>query len=190
MSDQEEKRTMNIWNQENYIKAWNFASAAHQEQYMFGSKISYLNHLGLVAMEAMTAIVHAGGVNNPDLLVLSAVLHDTIEDTQTSQEELEGLFGSAVASGVQALSKNKNFSTKQEQMQDSLQRIKREPKEIWMVKLCDRITNLQSPPEHWNREKIKQYRTEAILIHQELNAASPYLANRLQEKIDDHLLFV
>jgi (p)ppGpp synthase/HD superfamily hydrolase len=55
-----------------------------------------------------------------------------------------------------------------------------------MVKLADRITNLQPPPRHWDRAKIRHYRDEAIEIHTRLHAASPFLAARLAEKIENY----
>jgi guanosine-3',5'-bis(diphosphate) 3'-pyrophosphohydrolase len=42
---------MNIWDQDAYLKAWNFASAIHMGQTIPGSEIPYINHLGLVCME-------------------------------------------------------------------------------------------------------------------------------------------
>lgn len=51
-----------------------------------------------------------------------------------------------------------------------------------MVKMADRITNLQPPPKHWTPEKISRYREEACQIHQALKGACSYLAARLQEK--------
>ena len=63
---------------------------------------------------------------------------------------------------------------------------KEQPQEIWMVKLCDRITNLQPPPEHWHQNKIEAYKNEATLILENLGESSQYLANRLQDKMDDY----
>ena len=72
------------------------------------------------------------------------------------------------------------------QLLDSLERIKTQPIEIWMVKLADLITNLQPPPLHWTQAKILKYRDEAIEIHTHLQAASPFLATRLAEKIQKY----
>lgn len=148
---------MEFWNPDIYLKAWNFASVAHQAQRMpGGSNVPYLNHIGAVAMEAMTAICH-GKINATDLLIQCAVLHDVIEDTRFSYEDLKKEFGIDVADGVLALTKNKNLASKQAQMEDSLMRIIQQPPEIWMVKMCDRIINLQAPPKHWDQVKIKSY---------------------------------
>lgn len=175
---------MTIWNQDNYIKAWNYASSAHNGQLVPGSTIPYINHIALVAMEAMTAVAYDDSINNPDLLVLSAILHDTIEDTESTYEDISEIFGANIANGVLALSKDINLPSKEEQMRDSLNRIKVQPKEIGMVKLADRITNLQTPPKYWNKAKINKYRDEASLILSELGHSNNYLATRLKLKIE------
>jgi (p)ppGpp synthase/HD superfamily hydrolase len=71
-------------------------------------------------------------------------------------------------------------------MKDSIKRIKEQGKEIACVKMADRITNLQKPPEYWNKEKIKRYMDEAILIYNELNRYSNFLGDRLKGKIKDY----
>jgi (p)ppGpp synthase/HD superfamily hydrolase len=87
-----------------------------------------------------------------------------------------------VAAGVAALSKRKGLA-KADAMRDSLARIRERPHAVWLVKLADRITNLQPPPKHWTAEKIANYRVEAELILRELGPASSYLGKRLAEKI-------
>jgi guanosine-3',5'-bis(diphosphate) 3'-pyrophosphohydrolase len=178
---------MTVWNQDLVLSAWNFASKVHKDQRVPGTEIAYINHIGTVAMEVMAAISeHPSGTDNPDLAVLCALLHDTIEDTNTSFETVAELFGDEVARGVLSLSKNNTLPTKKEQMADSLARIKAQPKEVWMVKLADRITNLQPPPAHWTKEKSKAYREEAKAILETLGPANLILAQRLQDKIENY----
>ena len=85
-----------------------------------------------------------------------------------------------------ALSKKNPELAKSRRLADSLDRIKAQPREIWMVKLADRITNLQPPPVHWTQAKILKYRDEAIEIHTHLQSASPFLALRLAAKIQNY----
>ena len=172
------------WDRELYIKACRFAAEAHQGQLYPGTELPYLLHLNLVSMEILAALSVEPG-RHGDLAVQCALLHDSIEDTDTSYEQIESIFGIKVANGVAALSKNPALE-KSQQLIDSLERIEQQPIEIWMVKLADRITNLQSPPSHWNRAKISRYRDEAIEIHTHLQAASPFLALRLAEKIQNY----
>ncbi len=177
---------MNMWNPDKYIKAWNFACRAHNGQLVPGTDIPYINHIGNVAMEAMAAIAHSNGVGHPDLLIQCALLHDVIEDTDCAYNVVTTEFGIDVVDGVLALSKDHSLPTKREQMEDSIERIKAQPREVWMVKLSDRITNLQPPPKHWDKDKIANYRDEANLILEKLGMANQYLANRLRQKLSEY----
>lgn len=175
------------WSPDIFATAWNFATLAHEGQ-TYGScqpgqRIPYLNHLGSVAMEVMWALTLTPDEFDGNLAVQCAILHDVIEDTDHTYADLAAQFGEAVADGVQALTKDETLPTKTAQMQDSLQRIQQQPREIWLVKLGDRITNLAEPPYYWNLEKKQAYRVEAELIYQALHPAHTALAQRLQHKI-------
>ena len=102
---------------------------------------------------------------------------------------VEDTFGNIVATGVLALTKNASLD-KKDQMQDSLARIVKQGKEVAIVKLCDRITNLQKPPLKWDKEKIKKYQLQAVVIAQALGGKNSYLDNRTQEKIKAYTAFV
>lgn len=174
---------MKHWSQELYLKAWNYASNAHNEQYLPGSDLPYINHIATVAMEVISAITRDKEVENPNLAVQCALLHDVIEDTPISFEDLKQQFGQEVAQGVLALSKDPSLPKTGTQMQDSLTRIRSQPQEIWMVKLADRVANLQPPPRHWPISKIANYHAQAIQILETLSSASETLSQRLTTKI-------
>ena len=125
-----------------------------------------------------------------DLAVKCAMMHDTIEDTTLEYTDIENKYGKKVADGVMALTKNDNLPDKRTRMLDSLQRIKQQSKEVWMVKMADRITNLYASPYYWDNEKKKAYREEAIVIYDHLKDGSDYLANRLKQKIDEYQKFI
>jgi (p)ppGpp synthase/HD superfamily hydrolase len=172
------------WSQELYIKAYRFAAQAHQGQIYPGTGLPYIMHLSFASMEIL-GVLNAEPGHDGDLAVQCALLHDSIEDTAVTYTDLASTFGVKVADGVQALSKDPALA-KSQQLTDSLQRIRSQPPEIWMVKLADRISNLQPPPPHWRQEKIIRYRDEAIEIHAALKDASPFLALRLAEKIENY----
>ena len=117
------------------------------------------------------------------------MLHDTIEDTSTTFDELNNIFGVEIANAVSALTKNESLP-KKNQMQDSLDRIKKLQKEVWAVKLAERITNLQSAPPHWNKEKKIKYKNEARIILNELQDGNKFLAGRLKASIEMYEKFV
>lgn len=171
--------------QEIYQKAIKFAGEKHKNQKVPGTNANYLLHVSNVAMEIILA--HKENHNfDIDYAIQLALLHDTLEDTKTEFTELETTFGKKVALGVRALTKNKHLISKEERMSDSLNRINELEKEVGIVKLADRITNLQEPPKHWNKDKIKNYLTEAELISKVLRGKNDYLNNRLQTKIVEY----
>ena len=169
-----------------YQKAIKFAAAKHaaQNQTIPGTNLPYVVHLSNVAMEILIASFHS---ENFDLgfAVQFALLHDTLEDTSTTFEELETKFGVEIAKGVLALTKNEKLP-KEEQIKDCLKRIKLLQSEVWAVKLADRITNLQPPPPHWNKERKINYRDEARLIVSELRDGNEYLGRRLEGRIEEY----
>jgi guanosine-3',5'-bis(diphosphate) 3'-pyrophosphohydrolase len=167
-----------------YQKAVLYAAERHGEQKIPGSDIPYIVHVSNVCMEIIFAGTQTEGFNLT-LAVQAALLHDVLEDTPTSEADLEIEFGAAVTAGVKALSKN-DALPKEQQLIDSLQRILKCPKEIWAVKLADRITNLQPPPVFWTKEKIALYRRDAILICETLKDGNRYLTERLQRKIEQY----
>ena len=172
---------MEVQNQ--YQKAIIFATSKHMEkgQKVPGTDMPYVVHLSNVAMEIIIAASNSDNFKL-DFAVQVALLHDTIEDTSTKIEELENKFGTEIAQAVSALTKNKDLP-KDQQMQDSLTRIKYLPLEVWAVKLADRITNLQAPPPYWDNQKIINYQNEARTILKELKAGNKFLALRLETKI-------
>ena len=169
-----------------YQKTIIFATLKHLEnnQTIGDSNLPYVIHLSNVAMEILIASSHS---ENFDLnfAIQVALLHDTLEDTNTTFEELEREFGIEVTEGVSALTKNDNLP-KEEKMLDSLNRISKQRKEIWAVKLADRITNLQKPPKSWDNAKRIKYREEALIILEKLKGSNEYLENRLSEKIKEY----
>ncbi len=135
------------WSPEIYDRAWRFAAAAHLGQKLPGTDLPYAVHVALVCMEVMAALRAEPGWDE-DLAVQCALLHDVVEDTAVSGEEVRATFGASVAAGVLALSKDPALP-RSEQMADSLRRIREQPREVWLVKLADRITNLAPPPSYW-----------------------------------------
>jgi guanosine-3',5'-bis(diphosphate) 3'-pyrophosphohydrolase len=169
-----------------YQEAIKFATIKHLEkqQKIPGTNLPYVVHLSNVAMEILIAANYSENFNLR-FAVQVALLHDTLEDTSATFDEIAKKFGADIAQGVSALTKNENLP-KSEKMLDSINRIKTSPKEVWAVKLADRITNLQEPPRHWGITKKVEYRQEAIEISEELKGGNSYLEKRLNKKINEY----
>ena len=164
---------------------WAYAARIHSKQTMPGSNNSYLQHLGAVTLEILSAN-QVQAIDNLELAIQCAMLHDTIEDQEISHGELSSTFCTSVADGVMSLTKRTDLP-KAEAMADSLTRIRQQPQAVWCVKMADRISNLSNIPEHWTDEKAAKYSREAEAILLALGDAHPYLAERLKQRISRYL---
>jgi (p)ppGpp synthase/HD superfamily hydrolase len=167
-----------------FQKALNFAAKYHKDQKIKDRDYPYLTHVFNVTMELMNAFYYKSGMD-VDFAVQCALLHDVIEDTDATYNDVLKEFGQDVADGVKALSKDMSMA-KEIRLKDSVMRIMKMPKEIWMVKLSDRIANLQKPPSSWDKDKIEKYHDDAVFIYESLHEADKYLADRLQQKIKEY----
>lgn len=183
----------NNWSIDDLREAWNLASRLHKGQTYAGPNpdeyFEYINHIGSVSFEILQAVFR-GTIDQPQLAIQCALLHDILEDTPLTEVALRAEVGPAVTQGVLALTKNEALVGKEKKMRDSLQRIKQQPKAVWAVKLADRIVNMGPPPFHWSAEKRLAYQKEARLILAELGVANEWLAQRLSEKIEAYSQYI
>tara|TARA_B100000745_G_C20129035_1_gene386837 strand:- start:482 stop:1060 length:579 start_codon:yes stop_codon:yes gene_type:complete len=164
-----------------------FAIVAHANQVRKGNEhIPYVYHVIDVAEE----VIYYSGLPIPELKIASiiALLHDTVEDTFVTIEDIRNQFGEEIAVGVAALSKddsvvNSSELCKAAQLQESLDRLKKAPTYVQAVKLADRVSNLKNFPAMWSREKIEQYLNESMMIADQLGSASAGLHARLVSRI-------
>lgn len=176
-----------MWSPDLYERTLNFAAEAHKSQLLPGSEINYVTHVCNVCMEAVHAVL-SSGKENINLVLQCALLHDTIEDTTVTYEDIVSAFGPLVADGVLALTKNENLP-KADQMADSLSRILQQSAEIRIVKMADRIVNLSEPPYYWSTEKRQSYQKEAQVILERLGGVNPFIESRLAKRISDYSSF-
>lgn len=139
-----------------FIQAVAFAADKHRNQRRKDAEASpYINHP--VALANVLAI--EGGVD--DLVVLcAAVLHDTIEDTETTKEELTRLFGPEITSIVLEVTDDKSLP-KEERKRRQIEHAPHMPPQAKLVKLADKICNLRDilacPPADWPAERKHKY---------------------------------
>jgi len=137
------------------LAAAQFAAFKHREQRRKGVRGSpYINHPLAVASTLATE----AGVEDVDVLA-AAILHDTIEDTNTTEAELEREFGPEVASIVVEVTDEKTQSKAlRKRMQIAhAPHLSRQAK---LVKLADKIVNLRdivARPPHWDLKRKQEY---------------------------------
>ena len=137
-------------------KAWNFAAQKHAAQRRKGeAQEPYVNHLAEVA----ELVAEATGGTDANL-VAAAVLHDTIEDTKTSDRELADVFNDDIAALVVELTDDKNLDW-QERKKLQVTTAARKSDRVKILKLADKTANLRSlaksPPTHWDTARRRQY---------------------------------
>jgi (p)ppGpp synthase/HD superfamily hydrolase len=76
------------WTQDDYIKAYRFAADRHNNQKYPGTDLPYIMHLSFVCMETIAAL-RVSAVAEETVAVQCALLHDVIEDTPTTYDEVK-----------------------------------------------------------------------------------------------------
>lgn len=139
-----------------FIKAVAFASEKHRNQRRKDADASpYINHPIALA----NVLANEGGVVDASILC-AAILHDTIEDTKTTADELRQLFGEKVASIVLEVTDDKSLA-KEVRKEEQVRHAPHISTEAKLVKLADKICNLRdilvSPPADWSAERKQAY---------------------------------
>ncbi len=137
-------------------KAMDFAARKHTDQRRKGEREEpYINHLAEVAR------LLADATDGDDLdLVLAGLLHDTIEDTETTYDELVGEFGAVVADLVAEVTDDKSLE-KAERKRRQVETAPNKSDRAKMIKIADKTSNLRSivasPPKDWSVERQREY---------------------------------
>lgn len=164
------------------LKALHFASIKHKDQRRKDEEASpYINH----PIEVAELLARVGQVT--DIVVLqSAILHDTVEDTETTAEEIEELFGAEVRSVVLEVTDDKSLP-KQERKRLQIEHAPHISKRAQMVKLADKISNVRAieltPPANWPLERRRAY----LDWTQQVVAGLRGCNSHLEELYDQHL---
>lgn len=162
------------------IKAVDFAALKHRAQKRKDAEASpYINHpLALARVLKIEA-----GVDDVDVLV-AAILHDTVEDTKTTMEELAREFGPEVAAIVAEVTDDKSLP-KPERKRLQVERAPRSSPKAKLVKLADKICNLRdvtdSPPAHWPLERRQAYFEWAKQVIDGVRGTHPVLERLFDE---------
>jgi GTP diphosphokinase / guanosine-3',5'-bis(diphosphate) 3'-diphosphatase len=138
------------------VDAVAFAAYKHRRQRRKDLEASpYINHP--IALARVLSV--EAGLSDAALLA-AAVLHDTLEDTETTFEELKERFGAGVASVVLEVTDDKTLP-KKERKRLQVQHAARISRRAKLVKLADKICNVRdvaaSPPQTWPLRRRRQY---------------------------------
>lgn len=138
------------------ITAARFAADKHRFQRRKGvDEEPYINH----PLELVNLLANYAHVDDP-VVLLGALLHDTVEDTNTTFEELAARFGEEVAQVVREVTDDKSLP-KATRKQHQIDHARHLSDRARLIKLADKTSNLRdlakSPPDDWSVERRVQY---------------------------------
>jgi guanosine-3',5'-bis(diphosphate) 3'-pyrophosphohydrolase len=138
------------------LRALAFAAHKHRDHRRKDPEASpYINH----PIEVAEVLARVGGVTDIDLL-RAAILHDTIEDTDTSGEEIERHFGPVVRHLVEEVSDDKSLP-KQERKRLQIEHAPHVSDRAKLLKLADKICNVRdvstAAPTEWSHQRRAEY---------------------------------
>src|SRR5271156_1379865 len=133
-------------------RAYHFAAARHVHQRRKGEAAEpYMNHLTEVA--ELVAVATRG--SDPEVII-AAVLHDTVEDTETTLDDLRAQFGERVAGLVAEVTDDKSLP-KQTRKDLQVAHAAHASRGAQIIKLADKTSNLRSllasPPPDWSQAR-------------------------------------
>jgi GTP diphosphokinase / guanosine-3',5'-bis(diphosphate) 3'-diphosphatase len=156
------------------LKALAFAAHKHRDQRRKDPRASpYINHPIALA----NVLRNEGGVEDP-VVICAALLHDTLEDTETTPAELEKEFGARIRDIVLEVTDDK-LLPKTERKRLQIEHAPRLSEAAKLVKLADKICNLRdvadNPPSSWDLARRQQYFDWARAVVDGLRGVHPQL---------------
>ncbi len=138
------------------LRAVHFAAQKHRDQRRKDPEASpYVNHV----IDVAETLARVGGVDDASMLQ-AAILHDTIEDTETSAAEIERVFGQEIQSLVTEMTDDRSLP-KKERKRLQIEHAPHLSPRAKQIKLADKICNIRdvihSPPESWSLERRLEY---------------------------------
>ncbi len=165
------------------LKALAFAAHKHRDQRRKDPDASpYINHPIALA----DVLVNEGGVTDFDVLC-AALLHDTVEDTATTHDELVDAFGAHIARIVAEVTDDKRLP-KAERKRLQVEHAPQLSREARLVKLADKLCNLRDvahrPPSGWDLERRREYFDWARQVVDGMRVAGDEEMRRLEAAFD------
>ena len=162
------------------LKALEFAALKHRDQRRKDALASpYINHPIALA----NVLTSEGGVSDPEVLA-AALLHDTVEDTETTPAELREVFGDRIAGIVEEVTDDKNLP-KAERKRLQVERAAHISREAKLVKLADKICNVRDvayhPPAKWDLTRRREYFEWAKAVVDQMRGLHPGLERKFDE---------
>jgi len=165
--------------------AIDFSAKKHRDQRRKDpEKTPYINHPIGVAH----SLAHEGKVEDINVLK-AAILHDTVEDTDTTIEEVKEVFGATVAGIVAEVTDEKGLPTAERKRLQVVNASKKS-REAKLVKLADKLYNLRDldrvTPEGWTQQRVEEYFLWAAQVVKGCRGTNEALEKELDELFHKH----
>jgi guanosine-3',5'-bis(diphosphate) 3'-pyrophosphohydrolase len=162
------------------LQALEFAAHKHRDQRRKDAQASpYINHPIALA----NVLVREGGVTDP-VVIAAALLHDTLEDTQTTSAELRETFGDRIAGIVEEVTDDQRL-LKAERKRLQIEHAAHISREAKLVKLADKICNVRDvavqPPAKWDLARRREYFDWAKAVVDRMRGVHPELERKFDE---------
>jgi guanosine-3',5'-bis(diphosphate) 3'-pyrophosphohydrolase len=162
------------------VRALEFAAHKHRDQRRKDALASpYINHPIALA----NVLVHEGKVEDPAVLS-AALLHDTVEDTETTPAELREVFGEKIAGIVLEVTDDKNL-LKAERKRLQIEHAAHLTREAKLVTLADPIGTVRDvanhPPAKWDLTRRREYFEWAKAVVDQLRGVHSALEKKFDE---------
>jgi hypothetical protein len=161
--------------------ALQFAKSKHQGQIRKFSGLPYVTHC--INVSEMISCICKSKCDNAEVLTKAALLHDTLEDTNTTYDELKENFGLPVADLVLSLTNDKEEIQKMGKTAYMVSKVQQMDADTLLIKLADRLDNIRDISHKENRKAwSEQYakQTKEILESILLSRKLPLTANHMQ----------
>lgn len=172
------------WELERLLKAVEYAAEKHNGQVRKDAESTpYIIHpIGVARL-----LWEVGNIRSINILT-SALLHDTLEDTDATEQEIETLFGTRVLYTVKEVSNESGLST-QKNKERQIEHAPTMSLDGQLVKLADRLYNirdLNNPPPSWSDEKVSEYYGWGEKLLKRLKGTNEGLETALKKLISFH----
>lgn len=158
------------------LKSVWFAAEKHRHQRRKDDSTPYINH----PIQVAELLWQEGQVRDM-VTIVGALLHDTLEDTATTAQEIRELFGDEVLALVQEVSDDKTLP-KEQRKQLQIQHAPTVSARAKQIKLADKISNvcdlIDAPPQDWSLLRRRAYLEWSKQVVHGLRGINPLLESR------------
>ncbi|MCM3476601.1 MULTISPECIES: HD domain-containing protein [Bacillaceae] len=163
-------------------KAIEVAAKAHDHQYRKGTNLPYISHPYTVGVLLLT-------FGYAEEVVAAGILHDTVEDTDLTLDDIKKDFGERIADIVRGASEKDKSLSWEERKQATIDHLATEPRDVCLIVCADKLHNLTTIKRELEREgekvwtRFKRGREKQAWYYREV-------VHKLENKIANERIFV